>query len=88
MPNWVRLKFGQKFNKDIIFLHKQIQRNPHHCFGFMIKTVTTIATRNFVAHSVAPINLQRLSQFIAPKENKVSKPFLDLQTRKKISWST
>jgi hypothetical protein len=59
MPNWVRLKFGQKVNKDIIFLHKKFQRNPHHRFGFMIKTVTTTATGNFIAHSVA--------QFAAPE---------------------
>jgi hypothetical protein len=25
MPNWVRLKFGQQVNKDIIFLHKNFR---------------------------------------------------------------
>jgi hypothetical protein len=40
---------------------QKFQRNPHHHFGFMIKTVTTTATGNFVAHCVV------LSQFAMPE---------------------
>jgi hypothetical protein len=54
ITNWVRLKFGQQVNMDIIFLHKKIHRNPLQCFGFMIKFVTVAATGNSVAHFVAP----------------------------------
>jgi hypothetical protein len=54
IPNWVRLKFGQQVNRDIIFLHKKFQRNPLRRFGFMIKFVTVTATGKSVAHSVAP----------------------------------
>jgi hypothetical protein len=54
ITNWVRLKFGQQVNRDIIFLHKKFQRNPLRRFGFMIKFVTIAATGNFVAHSIAP----------------------------------
>jgi hypothetical protein len=43
ITNWVRLKFGQQVNA-IIILHKKIQQNPHHHFGFMSKCLEAIAT--------------------------------------------
>jgi hypothetical protein len=59
MPNWVRLKFGQQVNKDIIFLHKKFQRNPHHRFGFMIKSVKATATGNeFAMNFATPVSVR------------------------------
>jgi hypothetical protein len=56
ITNWVRLKFGQKINDIIIILHKKFQKNPHHRFGFMIKSVKAVATGNEFA-----AKFQRLS---------------------------
>jgi hypothetical protein len=67
IPNWVRLKFCQQVNRDIIFLHKKFQRNPLRRFGFMIKSVTIAATRNFVAHSIAYVCVDH---FAAPGTTK------------------
>jgi hypothetical protein len=66
MPNWVRLKFGQQVNKDIILLHKKFQRNPHHRFIVTIKYLEATATGNEFA---VP-----LSQFATPV-TKHQKPF-------------
>jgi hypothetical protein len=51
ITNWVRLKFGQQFNRDIIFLQKNFRETHFVIFGFMIKFVTVAATGNFVAPS-------------------------------------
>jgi hypothetical protein len=44
MPNWVRMKIGQQVNAIIMLLHKKIQNNRHHRFGFMIKYLEEFAT--------------------------------------------
>jgi hypothetical protein len=50
IPNWVRLKFGQQVNRDIIFLRQKFHRNPLS-FWFYDQIVTVTATGNFVAPS-------------------------------------
>jgi hypothetical protein len=46
MPSWVRLKFGQQVNFVIMLFYKKIQKNPHHHFGFMIKSLKEETTGN------------------------------------------
>ena len=37
-----------------MILHKTFQKNPHHRFRFMIKSVKEAATGNFAANFAAP----------------------------------
>jgi hypothetical protein len=53
------MKFGQKVNEIIIILHKKFQKNPHHRFGVMIKSLDASATRNEFAAHVTVHNAKR-----------------------------
>jgi hypothetical protein len=55
ITNRVRRKFGQKVNDIIMILHKKFQKNPHHHFGFMIKSVKEDATGNEFASACLPV---------------------------------
>jgi hypothetical protein len=37
---------------------QKFQRNPHHRFGFMIKSVKATATGNFAANFVVPVSVR------------------------------
>jgi hypothetical protein len=59
IPNWVKLKFGQQVNKDIIFLQKNFRETHIIVFGFMNKFVKEVATGNeFATNFAVPVSVR------------------------------